>query len=100
MILARPRPRFYKKGPDVGSKADRTQRRYKDLLTGQQMLEDFGFMPAEPQSRLAASPSPCPSLPTTTSSGHIDQTITDDDRNFANLHLKGYGRIEASFEIA
>ena len=43
------------------------------------MLEDFGFMPAEAQSRSTASPSPCPSLPTTTSSAYIDQTITDDD---------------------
>lgn len=43
------------------------------------MLEDFRFMPAEAQSRSTASPSPCPSLPTTTSSAHIDQTITDDD---------------------
>jgi hypothetical protein len=43
------------------------------------MLEDFRFMPAKPQSRSAASPSLCPSLPTTTTSALIDQTITDDD---------------------
>ena len=43
------------------------------------MLEDFGFMPAEAQSRSTASPSLCPSSPTTTSSAHIDQTIMDDD---------------------
>jgi hypothetical protein len=43
------------------------------------MLEDFRFMPAKPQCRSATSPSPCPSLPTTTTSALIDQTITDDD---------------------
>jgi hypothetical protein len=79
VILARPRPKFYKKGPDVGSKADRTRRRYRDLLAGQQMLEDFGFMRAEPRSRSTASPSPCPSSPTTTSSAVVDQTMTDND---------------------
>ena len=42
-LLARPRPKIYSKGPDVGSKAKRTQYRYKNLLKGQQTLENLGF---------------------------------------------------------
>ncbi|KIJ95381.1 hypothetical protein K443DRAFT_108857, partial [Laccaria amethystina LaAM-08-1] len=41
---ARVHPQFYQKGPDVGRKAIRTQCRYKNLLKGQQKLEDLGFM--------------------------------------------------------
>ncbi|KAF8156799.1 hypothetical protein B0H34DRAFT_675206 [Crassisporium funariophilum] len=36
-------PSEYKKGPDVGSKTEQTQRRYKKLLSSQQTLENLGF---------------------------------------------------------
>jgi hypothetical protein len=56
-FLARPRPKFYKKGPDVGSKAERTQRRYKSLMKGQQTLENLGFTRVEPHlASLESSP--------------------------------------------
>ncbi|OJA20732.1 hypothetical protein AZE42_13582, partial [Rhizopogon vesiculosus] len=37
------RPIRYKKGPDVGSKSVRTQRRYKELLQNQKSLTSLGF---------------------------------------------------------
>ena len=39
----------------MGSKAERTRRRYKDLLKGQQTLENLGFMRANPQIRSSAT---------------------------------------------
>jgi len=37
------RPIYHKKGPDVGSKSVRTQRRYKELLRNQKSLTSLGF---------------------------------------------------------
>jgi hypothetical protein len=51
IFLAQAHSTVYQKGPDIGSKADRTRRRYKDLLKGQQKLENLGFVQAEPQLR-------------------------------------------------
>ena len=41
-------PSTYRKGPDVGSKAPRTQQRYRQLLRGQQKLDNF-FQPTQAQ---------------------------------------------------
>ncbi|EDR10094.1 uncharacterized protein LACBIDRAFT_325694 [Laccaria bicolor S238N-H82] len=69
MAQARPRPTFYQKGPDVGSKSDRTQRRYTDLLKGQQTLENLGFVKAEPRTRSNARASETDSTPSEDSAG-------------------------------
>jgi len=45
-------PKEYKKGPDVGSKAEHTKRRYKKLLADQKLLTNFiGFAFSSQQSR-------------------------------------------------
>jgi hypothetical protein len=51
------RPSHYKKGPDVGSKSARTQRRYKKLLQNQKSLTSLGFtvIPKSYQSELITS---------------------------------------------
>ena len=38
------RPKEYKKGPDIGSKAVRTKQRYRKLLQNQTSLTSFGFI--------------------------------------------------------
>ncbi|PCH43236.1 hypothetical protein WOLCODRAFT_153293 [Wolfiporia cocos MD-104 SS10] len=38
------RPKVYAKGPDVGSKSKRTQKRYWSLLKDQSTLTNFGFL--------------------------------------------------------
>lgn len=50
------RPQFYKKGPDVGSKSARTQRRYKELLRNQKSLNSLGFTVLPKSSQPAPSP--------------------------------------------
>ena len=37
------RPKTYKKGPDVMSKSERTQRRHAQVMQGQGRLTGFGF---------------------------------------------------------
>lgn len=58
------RPKEYKKGPDMGSKAKRTQRCYKTLLQDQTSLTDFGFAhslkPKDIVSPRAAPPAASP----------------------------------------
>ncbi|KAG6876667.1 hypothetical protein C0993_001355, partial [Termitomyces sp. T159_Od127] len=49
------RPTVYKKGPDVGSKSERTRRRYRDLLHDQRNLDAFGFTRNESVPALADS---------------------------------------------
>ena len=44
--MTKGRPSTYRKGPDIGSKAPRTQQRYRELLRGQQKLDTF-FQPAQ-----------------------------------------------------
>jgi len=39
------------KGPDVGNKSERTQRRYRDLLKGQMTLESLGFSKMAPKAK-------------------------------------------------
>ena len=46
------RPKEYKKGPDVGSKSERTRQRYKKLLANQTSLANFGFAFSSQQSRV------------------------------------------------
>ena len=43
-FMTKGRPSTYRKGPDIGSRAPRTQRRYRELLRGQQKLDTF-FQP-------------------------------------------------------
>ncbi|PCH45126.1 hypothetical protein WOLCODRAFT_155133 [Wolfiporia cocos MD-104 SS10] len=38
------RPKAYAKGPDIGSKSKRTQKRYRSLLKDQSTLTNFGFL--------------------------------------------------------
>ena len=63
----------------MGSKAERTRRRYRNLLKSQQRLEELGFTQAEPQNRsratinTAAKSFSYPSSPDTTSSALVDQ---------------------------
>ena len=61
------------------SKAEKTCHQYRNLLKGQQRLEDLGFTQAEPQNQsrattnTVAKSSPYPSSPDTTSSALVDQ---------------------------
>jgi len=59
-------PSHYKKGPDVGSKSARTQRRYKQLLRNQKSLTNLGFT-VQPKSYQSAHVTPATkeSLPST-----------------------------------
>lgn len=46
-LHAKDRPATYHKGPDIGSRAERTKRRYRELLHDQTSLDQFGFVPRE-----------------------------------------------------
>ncbi|KAG2117889.1 uncharacterized protein F5147DRAFT_768030 [Suillus discolor] len=52
-----PRPKFYKKGPDVGSKSAQTQRQYKELLQNQKSLTSLGFTVLTKPSTSKSAPS-------------------------------------------
>ncbi|TFK32621.1 hypothetical protein BDQ12DRAFT_659019 [Crucibulum laeve] len=43
----KPRPSSYVKGPDVASKSERTQSRYRNLIKNQRKLDAFGFKGTE-----------------------------------------------------
>ncbi|KAJ3004691.1 hypothetical protein NUW54_g4694 [Trametes sanguinea] len=55
-VLRKERPKTYSKGPDVGSKSARTQRRYKALLANQTQLDRF--FPAISPSMPSRPPAP------------------------------------------
>ena len=74
-FLARPQPKFYHKGLDVGSKAERTQQRYKSLLKGQQTLENLGFTQAK--LHFASTSNPLESSPDQTIEGDVDYKMED-----------------------
>ncbi|KAF7776154.1 hypothetical protein Agabi119p4_4547 [Agaricus bisporus var. burnettii] len=59
----RGRPSSYKKGPDVGSKSERTIYRYRKLLSGQTNLGSFGFQ-AKPKTRKTMERANCVKIET------------------------------------
>ena len=69
------RPKKYKKGPDVGSKAERTKRRYKKLLADQKKLTAFGFAFSSQKSGVPQLPQTSNPLPTVLAA----PTVADDE---------------------
>jgi len=69
------RPKEYKKGPDVGSKAECTKRRYKKLLADQKSLTAFGFAFSSQKSGVPQPPQASNPLPTVSAV----PTVADDE---------------------
>lgn len=75
MIPETGRPKEYVKGPDVGSKSARTQRRYRKLLAGQSNLNGFITVRAtvHPSPLRVESPAPANSVLDTMSEPNGDE---------------------------
>ncbi|KAF8579342.1 hypothetical protein K439DRAFT_1654601 [Ramaria rubella] len=119
-------PKFYVKGPDVGSKSTQTQRHHRKLLTGQTNLDNFVQKTAQSSKEKSPDEQVERGSVAEDSGAEVDEDIegweedvseTEDLkkkhsrmclseinqlmilRNFGTLCLKGHGRIASSNEI-
>lgn len=77
------RPKQYVKGPDMGSKSERTRRRYRSLLAGQSCLTNFGFT----ATRCTQPPhEPSPSTPLLQRSNPVHEIVEIDSEPLPPCH--------------